>query len=237
MGSQAADSSESFPLKISVWPGLLLASVAHAVFVARAPSMAHEQSWDGQNYNVQDSEGSRGTIAFGEDKNCFVAVFYLETSARNPLKRDGHGVNEATAWIRGVPCQLKALSQEALQYVLQDVASQAVPVITAAFWSDVSSSRVTAGEPWPDVVKHGAILLKNQMLPADLAIKQWAADFEFTAAQTAFIDALFKRRLATAGGVLQLTPAEAQQVREMAAGDAGVQACRESLGEIGIVMP
>ena len=237
MSAHAVDSSESVPLKTLVWPGSLLASIAHAVFVARAPFMAHEQSWDGQNYNVQNSEGSRGTIAFGEDKNCFVAIFYLQTSGRNPLKKGLHEMNEATTFVRGVPDHLKALLQEALQYVLQDVPGHAVPVITAAFWSDLSSSRVTAGEPWSDVVKHGAVLVRNQTLPADVAIKRWASDFEFTTAQTAFTDALFKRRLTTANGVVHLTSAEAQQVRSMADGDAGFQACRESLSEIGIVLP
>ena len=173
----ALNSNQQFPLKALVWPGSLLASIAHAIFVARAPFLAHEQSWDGRHYNIQDSQGSRGTIAFGDDDSCFVAVFYLETSERNPLKRGMHDASEATAPVRHVPDQLRALSQEALQYVLQDMGGQPVPVITAAFWSDPGGPRVTAGEPWPDVVKHGAILAAKQFLSRDAAIRKWATEF------------------------------------------------------------
>lgn len=235
--SVQVDSNKSFPMKALVWPGSLLASIAHSFFVARAPFMAHEQSWDGRNYNVQDSEGSRGTIAFGEDKDRFVAVFYLETSERNPLKPGVHDSNETATFVKDVPNQLKPLAEEALQYVFQNVGGQDIPVITAAFWSDLSSLQVTAGEPWPDALKHGAFLVRNQLLPSDVALNQWAGDFEFTSAQIAFIDMLFKRRLATMSGVVQLTPVEVQQLRNMADGDAGFQACRKSLEEIGIVLP
>lgn len=229
------NSSDDLPLKALVWPGSLLASIAHAIFVARAPFMAHEQSWDGQNYNLQNSEGSRGTIAFGEDKTNFVAVFYVQTSGRNPLKQPSRDRDEASAFLRNIPDQLEPLSREALQYVLQEVDGRIMPVITAAFWSDLSGSRVTAGEPWPDVVRHGAALIKNQLLPAEIAIERWAAEFEFTPTQTALTEALFKRRLAAMEGAVQLTLPEAQYVREMACSDAGLQACKQSLGEVGIV--
>jgi hypothetical protein len=161
MNGQGLDSNDDFPPKAFLWPGSLLASIAHAIFVARAPFLAHEQSWDGRNYNVQDSQGSRGTIAYGEDKNCFVGVFFLQTSRRNPLKQGTLDAGEATISVRDVPEQLKELCQGALQYVLQEVAGKTVPVITSAFWSDPTSSGVTASEPWSDVVTHGAVLVKK----------------------------------------------------------------------------
>lgn len=226
-----------FPSKELVWPGSLLGSIAHAIFVARAPLLAHEQSWDGNNYSVQDSEGSRATIAFGEDHRCFVAVFYLLTSARNPIKLAVHDADEATVYVRDVPADIKALSREALQYVLQDIRGTTIPVITAAFWSDPGSPDVTASEPWTDVYANGAVLVKNQLLRPDVALKQWAADFEFTSAQTTLMDVLFKRRLEIAGAQIHLTPTETQQIRHMADGDAGFEACRESFREIGILFP
>lgn len=199
--------------------------------------MAHEQSWDGRNYNVQDSAGSRGTIAFAEDKNHFVGVAYLQTSVRDPLGGDPHKANETDLLLRDVPDELKPLSEEALQYVLQDVNGQVIPVITAAFWSDVAGSRVTSGEPWPDVVQHGAVLFEKQMLPPDVALKEWTQEFEFDCDEIALTEALFRRRLTNASGLLQLTPARLRQVHSMASGDEGLQECRVSLGEIGIVLP
>lgn len=35
--------------------GCILVSIAHAIFVADAPELAHEISWDGFNYNMNNS--------------------------------------------------------------------------------------------------------------------------------------------------------------------------------------
>jgi hypothetical protein len=79
--------------------------------------------------------------------------------------------------------------------------------------------------------------LKNQVLITDLAIKKWAAEFEFNSAEVALTNALFKRRLANSSGSMELTPEEVQQVRRIANGGGGLQACRQSLGEVNIILP
>ena len=147
----------AFPSRTSLWPNCLLLSIAHAVFLLRAPVLAHEHSWDGSNYSVQDSQGAHGTIAFGEDRSVFVAAVYSQESERaGPIFE-----NATDALFRGIPDDLAALRDEALQYVLQDVDGATVPVVTAAFWSDLTSSLVTACEPWADTLAHGAELFQN----------------------------------------------------------------------------
>ncbi len=170
MSEQVFD--ENFPRKALVWPGSMLASIAHAVFVARAPFMAHEQSWDGRSYNIQDSEGSRGVIRFGENTHLFVALFRVEG---NPMNR-GRDERYATALLRAVPAHLEELALEAMQYILDDIGGKTVPVATAAFWSDPDGPRVSANQPWEDVLKHGAFLAKNQVLPAELGLRRWVRD-------------------------------------------------------------
>ncbi len=223
-----------FPLKASIWPGVLLASIGHAMFVARAPFMMHEQSWDGLNYNIQDSEGSRGTISFDENRTRFVAVFFLETSTRNPF-RAGICVDKgATEYVRHVPDELRELTDKALQYVCQDIAGKNIPLVTAAFWSDLAGLRATASEPWAEVVTHGAALVRNQVLPVDVALTQWAIDFGFNPLQVSLVEALFNRRIALANEHLQLTKSELQVLRNVANNEGGIRASRESLEEVGI---
>jgi hypothetical protein len=230
MSEQVFD--ENFPPKALVWPGSMLASIAHAVFVARAPVMAHAQSWDGQSYNMQDSEGSRGVIAFGKDKRFFVALFYREG---NPVKR-GRDENYAASVLRVVPAQLEKLALEAMQYILNDIGGKAVPVATAAFWSDPGGPRVAAAEPWQDVLEYGAFLAKNQVLPTDLGLRRWVLEFELSPAETDLTEALFKRRCASTEPVW-LTTDETERLQATADGAAGFQACRESLAEIGLLLP
>lgn len=225
---------DEFPPRSVLWPGSVLGAIAHAVFVARAPYLAHEQSWDGRNYNVQDSQGSRGTIAFGADNNVFVGVFYYEPSQRNPLRRRIQNSNEAITPILNVPVELRALAQEALQYVMQEVEGSPMPVITSAFWSDLAGPRASASEPWPDVITNGASLINNQLLDPEAALRLWARDFELSDSEIAIVETVFRRRLAVTSGPTRLTAAEAQQISRNADGEEGLTACRESMGELGI---
>ncbi|OUB16011.1 hypothetical protein BK708_24175 [Bacillus thuringiensis serovar yunnanensis] len=50
--------------KEQLWKGCVLNSIAHAINVAHCPDFSHESSWDGFNYNMQDSQGRQGTITF-----------------------------------------------------------------------------------------------------------------------------------------------------------------------------
>ncbi len=230
MSEQVID--ETSPCNALVWPGSMLASIAHAVFVARAPFMAHEQSWDGRSYNMQDSAGSRGVITFGEDKNSFVAFFYLDGKPTTTRRDDRY----AASVLRAVPARLRRLALEATQYILDDVGRKAVPVATAAFWSDPDGSRVAATERWQDVLEHGALLAKNQVLPAELGLQRWVREFELSPAEAALTELLFMRRCSSTEPVW-LTTAEAERLQATADPEAGVQACRRSLAEVGLGWP
>jgi hypothetical protein len=228
--------NHQFPPRDMLWPGCLLASIAHAVFVARSPLLAHEQSWSGRTYNIQDSEGSRGTIAFGDDSTLFVAVSYLQTGqAGFPIDPTAAEACTRTL-LQGVPKALERLSSEALQFVLEDVGGEPTPVITAAFWSDLNSSQVTACESWPDVVNHGAVMFLRQFADPNTALAMWAAECAFDSSEITLVRAVFNRRLSTSGSIL-LAEAEVRQIHQRSVNNKGLEACRESFGEIGIVLP
>jgi hypothetical protein len=226
-----------YPLSKNIYPGAIFASIAHAIFILKAPFLAHEQSWDGNNYNVQNSEGSRGTIAFEGDGSNFVGVFYLGESRRNPTRFRPVDVKLSLSFLHGLPIELKILADEALQYVLQDIDGKNLPIITAAFWGKLNDSRISAIEPWPDVVKNGAVLIKNQTLQTTDAIHAWSKEFEFTPSQTSLTTLIFEKKMIAKRSPVYLTPADAQQLLSMADDNEGFQACQESLGEIGVFLP
>ena len=64
--------------------GCILSGIAHAIAVAKFPEISYEHSWDGINYNIQNSEGIRGTITFG--KKLCVAAFRNETTAFGEIR-------------------------------------------------------------------------------------------------------------------------------------------------------
>jgi hypothetical protein len=97
------ESRGAFPLNSARWQGCVLASIAHAVFLCRAPLLAHERSWNGSTYGVTDSQGTSGAIVFGEDRHQFVAAFFAEHSSRNPF--GGAGANADAGLLERIPLE------------------------------------------------------------------------------------------------------------------------------------
>src|SRR5690348_4979631 len=106
--------THSFPAPDHLWRGCILASVMHAVAMTAFPELAYEHSWDGPNYSVNDSAGTRGTITFGDSG--FVALFRDEHSSElHVLSGD---VVECPL-LHGAPRTIVELArEEALQYLL-----------------------------------------------------------------------------------------------------------------------
>jgi hypothetical protein len=91
--------------------------------VERNYNEMEKQSWDGFNYNVQDSSGTRGTITF--HSNYFVAAFCNDHS-----ERLSNYIN-ALDYFRDAPYEVKQLAaNETLQYLQDDVNGNDVPLIT-----------------------------------------------------------------------------------------------------------
>ncbi len=222
------------PLQSCVRPGAILSSIAHAIYVGRVPLLSHEQSWDGCNYSVQDSAGSRGTISFNDDK--FVAVFFDASSDRNPFR--GNQKIDAERYLVGLPQELRLLAQdEAMQYVLEEVNENAIPIITTAFWGDGKDAYIQAGEEWADVYAHGAWLVRNQLLKTAEALDAWKSDLELTPTELALVSELFKLKTDHPNETIVLTKEQISALRLSAATEEGWFASQESFAELNITIP
>jgi hypothetical protein len=199
--------------------------------VARYPLLSHEQSWKGMNYSVQDSMGSRGTVAFGDGR--FVALVFDDKSAANPFRSKAPYSVEHV--LGSVPPERSELAERASRYLLQNYDGKSVPVITAAFWD--GERTVEAAQPWADVVSNGARLLRRQLMPPEEALREWDEYYEMSPAQLDLARALCRRRLDAADGSLPLSDAEWATIVAGSEGDDGLKESRESLGEIGFVAP
>jgi hypothetical protein len=220
----------AFPDRSALWRGVVMGTIAHAIWVAPNPSLAVLQQWDGRNYTVNDVASARGTITFAED--CMVAAFRDERSRhRAAPPRRGAGQYAAEYYFQGAPAEVLMLARnEALQYLFDDWQGGAEPVITAAFWSE--GPMLTATEPWTAVLEHGAHLLQLQLLPPERGIPAWEQAYELSPEQRVLLGHLSERRLAQPDGVVAMTPAECQALT--AVGDAGIEESRELLAAVGI---
>jgi hypothetical protein len=223
----------AFPDRATLWRGVVLGTIAHAIWVAGGASLAVLQQWDGVNYTLNDVSGARGTVTFTPER--VVAAFRDEHSlARAAPPLQGTGRYAAEYYFAGAPEAVVALArEEALQYLFDTYQGVDQPVVTAAFWSEGATLR--AIEPWPAVVEHGAHLLRIQLLPTDEAVSAWEEDYELSRAQVTLLRTIFERRMATPDGVVALTPRDHRALA--AAGEDGLEESRALLAAIGIALP
>ncbi|OME77181.1 hypothetical protein BK120_27010 [Paenibacillus sp. FSL A5-0031] len=209
--------------KEKLWQGSVLASIAHAINIAHYPELANEQSWDGFNYNVQDSSGTRGTITF--HSNYFVAAFRNDHS-----KRLSNYIN-AQDYFRDAPYEVKELAaNETLQYLLDDVNGNDVPLITTAVWGvdDIIYSQ----DEMKEIIAHGGFLLDRQSCDIEDALITWKEEYEMSEGQTNLLRQLFLRKLSNPSEIITMTKDEIQMIESV--DEAGLEESRTSFDEIGI---
>jgi hypothetical protein len=213
-----------------LWRGCVLATIAHAIFTVHSPELANEQSWDGVNYSIQDSQGSLGTVTFA--KVGTVAAFFDSHSRRSPFSSEEE--YDLSARLAEMPADLSALAEsEALQYLIQEYHGTDVPVITTVFWSE--AGQLVAAEPWQDVFSNGGHLVRTQLQAIDKAIDVWRAHYALTAAQVELLGTLFARKLSAGEGQIALVNREKKVLLEQ--GSEGLEQSRDILAGLAITVP
>lgn len=221
---------EQFPRTSQLFQGAILGTIAHALWIAKYPDFANEQSWDGPNYSVQNSQDVRGTITFLGSR--VVGVFRDESSPRNPFSAEEE--YDLSRFLVGMtPDLLDLATNEALQYVLEDYKGNIVPIITTAFWSD--GEFLTSAEPWHEVVENGAKILQTQLIDTKAAITKWQSDYEISASQATLMRTLFDRKIKLPDTQITLSSGERDLL--VANNAEGIEESRQLLGAIGIILP
>ncbi|MGZ4828903.1 MAG: hypothetical protein ACXVKH_04730 [Candidatus Angelobacter sp.] len=192
--------------------------------------LANEQSWDGTNYNIQDTQGSLGTLSFA--KEGVVGAFFDLHSPRNPLTSTiAYDLN---ARLVEMPPDLRNVAErEALQYLIQDFEGADVPVITAIFWEE--GGRLVSTEPWSAVLSNGAHLIETQIQPEAEAINTFRAHYDFSQTQIELLQSIFARKAAAGDAPLILTAEDKAALSKE--GSEGIEESRALLEGIAIEIP
>lgn len=213
--------------KEQLWQGCILASIAHAIMVAHYPELSNEHSWDGINYNIQDSEGIRGTITFNSEY-C-VGAFRNDNSDRIKTIKN---IKEAKDYFIGAPKEILNLAEsEALQYLLEDVEGKVVPIITAAFWS--VGENIFSIDSVEKMYHNGVCLLGRQLMELDSSIESWVEYYDMSLKQRDLLKIIFNRKINEKGGDIILSQDEIQQIDT--SDIKGLEESRISFKEIGII--
>lgn len=201
--------------------GCILVSIAHAIFIADAPELAHEISWDGINYNMNNSQGSRGTITFYPD--FFVAGFRDDDLSADSLHAKDY-FNQAPEKV------LQLAEQETLQYLLDDVDGETVPVITTAVWGDKKQS--FSCHSFDAMLENGGYLLEIQSMHPTSAFEASEDEYEFTGKQLELLKKLFHLKIEKPNETITLSQSDRDAIG--ARNQEGINESKISFAEIGI---
>lgn len=213
--------------KEQLWQGCILASIAHAIMVAYYPELSNEHSWDGINYNIQDSEGVRGTITFNSEY-C-IGAFRNENSDR--IKKINNA-KQAKEYFVGAPKEVVNLAEnEAFQYLLENVEGEIVPIITTAFWG--VGENIFTIDSLKEMNNNGVFLLERQLMDLDRSIESWTEYYDMSSQQCDLLKKIFKKRINQKVGDITLSRDDIQQIGTSDID--GLEESRISFKEIGLI--
>src|SRR5262245_28339919 len=146
-----------FPRKSVVWSGAILDGIVHA---ARGGTTSG--CWKCNHYLTNGEDGREGAITFAGGHwyadAPLIGVFYNAHSPRRASEEEA-----LERYFRGcTPYQRDLADQFALPYLQLDHNGRLLHRVTTAFWDE--GDYVTAVDPWDEVLKNGADLLKDAFI-------------------------------------------------------------------------
>ena len=110
----------------------IYSSVAHAIFVLKAPLFNYTQSWDGINYNFNYGT-TRGIITFDLSGQTVTGAARDDTS----IRRKWYPVYKAISLFDQAPEKNRLLAHnETLEYLYDEEGGMTKPMATIAFWNE-----------------------------------------------------------------------------------------------------
>lgn len=200
---------EQFKLNITVtelWRGCILASIANAIMASHYPEISYEHSWDGFNYNIQDSCGIRGTITF--DSNYCIGAFRNDNSYRI---LNNNKPNDFKYYFDTSKSKIIKLAQsETLQYLLDDVNGVVVPSITTAFWSDQDT--LLSLDSLEKMFENGASILKRHMFCFELGVESWKENYDMTQEQISLLKFIYFKKIENPLNFIMLSKSDIDKI-------------------------
>ena len=206
----------------------MLGAVVHATMQTTCPLII--LCYSGSEYLCNDSSGTYGAATFFKDG--VVGTFYDVHSSH---KMDYLMINQES-FFSGMPSSHRVVAEQfALQYLLQERHGTILPIATAVFWNE--GEELVAAVPWEEMMDNGGHILRMQFMDTEPALIEWQEHYQMTPAQLEFARAVFKRRMGTPGGWIELSRDEAGWLQAEAESAEAMLNCRKSFAELCIFVP
>lgn len=201
--------------------GCLLSSIAHAIMTNAYPELSYEQSWDGNNYSIQDENGRRATISFLD--NCCIGA--VRSECRNTIQ----GLDAIKECMLAFPANLQHVAEtETLQYLLVEHNNMIVPSVTSVFWCDKNGlyTNYARFRFFQDDIS----IFEICFLPLDAALKALTSYYDMEPAASRLLLTLWEQKSSCFSSKIILS----EEQKLMLPGEFIHGACVESLSELNI---
>ncbi len=206
-----------------VLKGCLIASLSHAIMTNIYPEFSYEQSWDGINYSIQDSQGLRGTITFVDD--------YCVGAIRNEIAVNFDKANFATEIFRFFPQKIiDVAEQETLQYLLIRKNGSVFPFATSVFWADNNGFHFV--EENLKYLQQDITLFRKIFLTTDDAVKEWQLYYDMDNNAVKLLKYLFSEKVKSLNQKIVLDETKIKLIP----GNEILSECIDSLRELNIIL-
>jgi hypothetical protein len=221
---------QGFPTVKQLHQGIVLGSIADAMYLATGQESYAGRSWDGDTYRDDNQQGELWAAAFTPEGA--VAVFYSSESERNPWPPESPPYDQAV-YFQGMPETLRKAKERALSWMINFDWVMGGPnaVVTAAMWSD--GQRFTANEPWRAVFWNSLWACHKQLSPLNVALIEWRYEFDLHDQDVAVLRSLYLRRICSNAALVCVEPWERDSfVRPGNIG--GLECAQGALAAVGI---
>lgn len=205
----------------TIFKGCLIASIAHAIMTNKYPDFLYEQSWDGNNYSIQDSSGIRSTITF--ESNYCIGAIRDDTSS---CIISGEDINK---YISNFPLEIvRKAYDETLQYLLLDINNYVTPCITSIFYAD--DINIYFDKKMNDNIKSDFSLLENIIISEKSAIDRWKDYYDMDSKSIELLRTLYQIKVKDFSSKIVLS----EEKIKLIPGDYICDECVESFKELNI---
>lgn len=131
----------------------------------------------------------------------------------------------------GAPKEVKQLAdKETLQYLLDEINGDTVPVITTAFWE--GDGWTYSIDSFEDFIENGGFLIEIQTKDIETAMNIWKEYYDISGSQIKLLHFIFERKISNPSGEIILMDSEIKMIQSE--DEEGLNESRISFGELGI---
>lgn len=183
-----------------LFQGCVISSIAHAIWSRNYPFAKFWHYWDGNYCHFNNLEGDFASISFCQDETVGV-VFKKDHFQKKSLVTYQKCLEET---LDIIPPIKKNIVEETIQYFIQNIRGEEIPLITNIFWNSGNIMLTTVNKSdWEDF---WLTFLNKQLMDFHSALLAFQDEYNLNAIEVDLLDYLAKKKIQTPNKIININP-------------------------------